>query len=356
MFPHQISEMPVGKLRPGKNNMRIHSKRQIEQIIKSIKRFGWTCPILIDECGNILCGVGRWLAAQKMGLTKVPVIPLSHLGDIEKRALMLADNKIAANAGWDRGMPAQELGELSDLLPEIDLDIEITGFSAPEIDMLLGELIDPEADPVDLPPAPAQTTVSQKGDLWTLGSHRLACGDACSETDVRALMSDARAAMVFADTPYNISIKAIVGRGKIKHREFATASGEMSRAEFVDFLTAWMRLAARFSSDGSIHFGCIDWRHVGEMLAAGENVYSELKNIVVWAKSNAGQGSFYRSQHELIFVFKNGEASHQNNIELGKHGRNRSNLWSYSGENAFRAGRMDGLAVHPTLAVIYRTR
>lgn len=349
MYRHTITEVAIGKIRPSRNNVRTHSKRQVEQIIAAIRRFGWTYPLLVDDEGNILCGVGRWLAAQKMGLTKVPVIPLSHLDDSEKRALMLADNKIAANAGWDRRMLAQELGELSDLLPEIDLDIEITGFSAPEIDMLLGELIDPEADPADLPPAPAQTAVSQKGDLWTLGSHRLACGDACNETDVRALMGDAHAAMIFADTPFNISIKAIVGRGKIKHREFATASGEMSRAEFVDFLTAWMRLAARYSSDGSIHFGCIDWRHVGEMLAAGENVYSELKNIVVWAKTNAGQGSFYRSQHELIFVFKNGEASHQNNIELGKHGRNRSNIWHYAGVNSFRAGRMDELAVHPTV-------
>ncbi len=319
MYRHTITEVTIGKIRPSRNNARTHSKRQVEQIIAAVRRFGWTYPILVDDEGNILCGVGRWLAAQKMGLTKVPVIPLSHLGEIEKRALMLADNKIAANSGWDRNVLARELGELSVLLPEIDLDIEIKGFSAPEVDMLLGELIDPEADPADLPPAPAQTAVSQKGDLWTLGEHRLACGDACLETDVHVLMGGDSAAMIFADTPYNRAIRAIVGRGKIKHREFAAASGEMSPAQFIKFLTQWMRLAARFSDEGSIHFIAIDWRHLTEILQASQDVYGSPKNLAVWIKTNAGQGSFYRSQHELIFVFKNGDAPHQNNIELGKH-------------------------------------
>jgi DNA modification methylase len=340
--------MAIAKLRPNKRNARTHSKKQIEQIVNSIRRFGWTYPILVDELGNILCGVGRWLAAQKLGLAKVPVISLTHLGDTEKRALMLADNKVASNAGWDRKLLAAELGELAVLLPQIDLDLGITGFEGGEIDGL-HDCFGLERDPVDELPQLDVRSTTRLGDLWLLNDHRLYCGDSCEEADVRALMGRRLAAMAFQDPPYNVKIKATVGRGKIKHREFAFASGEMSPSQFVAFLKKWMRLAVQFSEDGSIHYICIDWRHLAEILAAGEDIYTELKNVVVWAKTNAGQGSFYRSQHEFIFVFKNGDASHQNNIELGRHGRNRSNVWTYAGVNSFKAGRLDELTVHPTV-------
>jgi DNA modification methylase len=187
------------------------------------------------------------------------------------------------------------------------------------------------------------------GDLWVLGRHRLLCGDATKADDVATLMGGDRAALVFTDPPYNVAVSSIQGRGHIKHREFVSGSGEMSRDEFQRFLADSLGLAAKHSAEGSIHYVCMDWRHLGEMLAAGEQVYGELKNLVVWAKTNAGQGSFYRSQHELIFVFKSGDAPHLNNVELGKHGRNRSNLWSYPGVNSFRAGRLDDLSVHPTV-------
>jgi hypothetical protein len=352
MSLHQIAEMQVCKLRPSKRNARTHSKKQIEQIINSIRRFGWTYPILVDEQGNILCGVGRWLAAQNLGLAEVPVIVLSNLGDTEKRALALADNKVAANAGWDRKILAAELGELAVLLPDIDLSIEITGFEAAEIDSLMGDLIDPELHPADTLPEIDQIPISRRADLWLLGRHRLICGDACSDADVRVLMGRERAAMVCADSPYNVCIAATVGRGKIKHREFASASGEMSPAQFTQFLTDWMMLAARYSDAGALIFAFMDWRHLGEILAAGRQVFSELKQLIVWAKTNAGQGSHYRSQHELIFMFKNGGGPHQNNIQLGRHGRNRSNLWSYAGVNTFRTGRLDDLSVHPTVKPI----
>jgi DNA modification methylase len=336
-------------LRPSPRNARTHSKKQIEQIISSIRRFGWTYPILIDELGNILCGVGRWLAAQKLGLSEVPTITMGGLRDAEKRALILADNKIAANAAWDRKILAAELGALAVLLPEIDLTLEITGFEAGEIDSLMGDFVDPECDPADeLPQLPSIST-SRLSDLWQLGSHRLLCGDSCEEAHIRALMGRRLAAMAFADPPFNVRINAVVGRGKIKHREFALASGEMSPSQFIAFLKRWMKLAAQFSEDGSIHYICMDWRHLAEVLSAGEAIFTELKNVVVWAKTNAGQGSFYRSQHEFVFVFKNGDGPHQNNIELGRHGRNRSNLWTYAGVNTFRAGRLDDLAVHPTV-------
>jgi DNA modification methylase len=338
------------RLRPNKRNARTHSKKQIQQLADVIARFGWTYPILTDENLQIICGHARWQAATELRIKEVPVIVMTGLRDAEKRALALADNKIPANAGWDRSTLAAELGELASLLPECNLDLEITGFGAAEIDSLAGDLTDPENDSADdIPSLSAATPISQTSDLWELGQHRLICGDACDEPAVKQLMGIERASMLFADPPYNVRIGNTVGRGKIKHREFVSASGEMSPAQFIDFLDRWMTLAAHYSEDGSIHYACIDWRHLNEILTAGRRVYSEPKNVVVWVKTNAGQGSFYRSQHEFILVFKNGDAPHCNNVELGKHGRNRSNVWTYAGVNSFRAGRMDELSVHPTV-------
>jgi DNA modification methylase len=346
----QIVMTPVDKLRPTNKNARTHSNKQIQQIADSIRQFGWTSPIVVDESGKIIAGHGRFAASLDLRLRRVPTIVVSGLSDAEKRALALADNKIAANAGWDRSTLAAELGELATLLPEISLDISITGFDAAEIDALATDFVDPEREPADEIPAVSDANaITQAGDLWKLGEHRLLCGDARDEGALRTLMGNDPASMVFADPPYNVQIAAIVGRGRTKHREFAAASGEMSRAQFAVFLKGWIKLATEHSENGSIHYVCIDWRHLAEMLAAGEGIYSELKNIVVWAKTNAGQGSFYRSQHEFILVFKNGNAPHRNNVELGKHGRNRSNVWTYAGVNSFRSGRMEELSVHPTV-------
>jgi DNA modification methylase len=345
----QVKMVAVGKLRPHQRNARTHSKKQIRQIAESIRRFGWTYPILTDEHGNILAGHGRFKAAELLGLREVPVIAVTGLNETEKRVLALADNKIAANAGWDRAVLAAELGELAVLLPECNLNIEITGFEPAEIDSLMGDLVDCEDDPADEIPVLANRAISRLDDLWLLGRHRLLCGDATKASDVSKLMGGKDAAMVFTDPPYNVRISSIQGRGRIRHREFVTASGEMSEAEFTRFLTDSLTLAAKHSADGSIHYVCMDWRHVGEALAAGKEVYAELKNLIVWAKTNAGQGTFYRSQHELIFVFKNGDAPHVNNFELGQHGRSRSNVWTYAGVNTFRAGRLDDLSAHPTV-------
>jgi len=349
MPPHRAIMMQVRKLRPSKRNARTHPKKQIRQVSNSILKFGWTYPILIDEDGNIICGHARRESAIELGIKEVPVIILSGLSDAEKRALALADNKIPANAGWNREILAAELGQLASLLPECNLTLEITGFEPAEFDALVADFSDSHQDPADEPTQLALLPVSRKADFWLLGHHRLLCGDACDESNMRALMGRDRAAMVFADPPYNVRVCPIVGRGKIKHREFAFAAGEMSPDEFTKFLESSLSLAAQYSRAGSIHYVCMDWRHLGEALAAGKGVYSELKNLVVWAKTNAGQGSFYRSQHELILVFKNGDGPHQNNIELGRHGRSRSNLWSYAGVNSFRAGRLDELAIHPTV-------
>jgi DNA modification methylase len=287
-----------------------------------------------------------------LGLHEVPVIVVAGLSEAQKRAYALADNKIAANAGWDRKALAAEITELAALLPEIDLDISITGFEAAEIDALMGDLVDPENDPADAVPEVDPEPVSRRGDLWILDRHRLLCGNATTASDVCRLMGGESAAMVFTDPPYNLRIGSIQGRGKIRHREFVAASGEMPPEKFVRFLQRCLSLAAKHSADGSIHFVCIDWRHYADLLAAGEKVYAELKNLVVWVKTNAGQGSFYRSQHEFICVFKNGDAPHINNFELGQHGRTRTNVWTYAGVNTFRAGRLDDLSLHPTVKPI----
>ncbi|MBR0904555.1 ParB N-terminal domain-containing protein [Bradyrhizobium liaoningense] len=337
-------------LKASKYNARTHSKKQIQQIANSILRFGWTSHILADDKGNIIAGHGRHLAAVALGLKTVPVITASHLTEVEKRALALADNKIADNAGWDRGKLVAELGELANLLPEINLDLSITGFEPAEIDALVADFADLSSDPADQPlPVHRCDPISRVGDLWQMAAHRLFCGDACCEADVAALMGGQLAAMLFADPPYNVSIKKTVGRGSIKHREFLQGSGELTVAQFTSFLGQSMQLGAQHSHAGSIHFFCMDWRHIAETITAGKGVYGDLKNLIVWVKTNAGQGSFYRSQHELICAFKNGDASHLNNIEQGKHGRNRSNVWTYAGVNTFRKERLQDLSVHPTV-------
>jgi ParB-like chromosome segregation protein Spo0J len=307
--PVQINLIPLRDLKTSTRNARTHSKKQVNQIANSMVAFGWTCPILIDKHGNIIAGVGRYLAAPQLGLKKVPVIVICGLSDAEQRALALADNKIAANSGWDRAVVAAELGELATLLPECDLDLEITGFEPAEVDALVADFGGSERDPADEIPTIEPIAVSRPDDVWALGDHRLVCGDAANDIHAGALMGRERAAMVFADPPYNLQVASVVGRGKIKHLEFASASGEMSRDEFTIFLKNTFSLAGHYSREGSVHYVCIDWRHLTEILAAGEEIY-ELKNLVVWVKTNAGQGSFYRSQHELIMVFKNGDGPH----------------------------------------------
>ena len=349
MQHRKIAFVSVRKLRPNKRNARTHPQKQIRQIENSYRRFGWTNPIIIDESNAILAGHGRYQAALQLGLREVPVIVVAGLSDAEKRALALGDNKIAANAGWDRQLLAEELSDLAKLLPDCNLDLEITGFEPAEIDSLLGDLVDRELDPADDVLPPKKTAISKIGDLWELGSHKLLCGNAQSGVDIRRLMGTESAAIVITDPPYNLPIRRVQGRGRIKHGNFTQGSGEKSPADFIRFLRIVLSLAAKHSIKGAILFVFMDWRHIGELLAAGSAVYFELKNVVVWVKTNAGQGSFYRSQHELIFVFKNGDGPHVNNFQLGQHGRNRSNVWTYPGVNTFRPGRMDDLAMHPTV-------
>lgn len=345
----KVATALVSALNRNARNTRTHSKKQILQIADSIRAFGWTQPILADDKGNVIAGHGRLAAALELKLKKVPVIYCTELNEVQKRALAIADNKIASNAGWDRALLATELGELATLFPELNLDLEITGFEPAEIDSLMGDFIDAEANPSDFVPSLESNATSRMSDLWMLGEHRLLCGDCRRADHLKHLMGKTRAFMVIADPPYNVRVSSVQGRGKIKHREFSVASGEMSSEQFTNFLATSMKLAVEFSHDGSMHFFFMDWRHTSEILAAGKTIYDGLKNMVVWVKSNAGQGSLYRSQHELVFVFKSGEGRHQNNIELGRYGRSRSNVWQYAGVNTFRKDRLAELTVHPTV-------
>ena len=340
----------VDSLRPRPNNPRTHNAAQIQQIARSIERFGFCNAVLIDDDGGIIAGHGRILAAVQLGMDEVPAIRLTDMTADEIRAYVIADNKLALNAGWDTELLGIELQYLSDI--DIDIDVAITGFEVPEIDILISGL-----SPVDDPAADVQPDVDpdsptpvQPGDLWLLGRHRLLCGNATKPEDVAKLMAGEQAQMVFVDPPYNVPIDGhVCGLGRIKHAEFAMAAGEMSVTEFTAFLTTTLGHLAEHSVDGSIHFVCMDWRHLPELLDAGGNVYDEIKNLCVWAKTNAGMGSLYRSQHELVAVFKNGATPHINNVELGRHGRSRSNVWTYAGVNTFGGDRLEALASHPTV-------
>jgi DNA modification methylase len=346
----QIIDRDITSLRPYARNARTHSKKQVKQIAPSIERFGFTNPVLISDAGEIIAGHGRVEAAKLLGMTRVPTLALSHLSETERRAYVLADNKLALNAGWDREILAIELQALVDL----EFDVELTGFSLAEVDFALDDAreSDPSASdaPEDSVPSVAGPAVTRTGDLWQLGRHRLLCGDTRSAADVDALMGSDHADLLFTDPPYNVAIDGhVCGLGSVKHREFAFASGEMSASQFTAFLTETLSNMSRVMRDGAIAFVCMDWRHMRELLDAGEAAFTELKNLVVWNKTNGGMGAFYRSKHELIFVFKVGTAPHTNSFGLGETGRYRTNVWDYAGISSIGAGRAEELAMHPTV-------
>lgn len=346
-----IEYLKASELRPHPRNARTHSRKQIRQIADSIRQFGFTNPLLIDSQNVILAGHGRLAAAKSIGLEQIPCVRLEGMTAQQKRAYVLADNKLALNAGWDEELLALELQGLMEI--DLDFDIGITGFSIAEIDSLIEGLAPQDAGDPDeewMPGDNQRSPVTRLGDIWLLGPHRVICGDSLLAATCDALMQGEKAEMVFTDPPYNVPIDGHVGGlGKIRHQEFAMASGEMTSDEFNQFLAKTFQNLVQNSIDGSIHFICMDWRHMKEVLKAGEATYSELKNLIVWAKDNGGMGTFYRSRHELVFAFKNGVAPHINTFELGQHGRYRTNVWQYRGVNTLKAGRMDELALHPTV-------
>jgi DNA modification methylase len=340
------------KLNP--KNARQHSRKQVGQIAESMRTFGTVLPVVLDPEDTVIIGNGRVLAGRKLGFCELPTVKLKHLTPAQFQALAIADNRLAENSVWDDRILAEQLNELSAV--DLGFSIEITGFDIGEIDVRI-EALNGEADgngdlADDIPSIPSKPPVTRPGDLWLLGPHRLYCGSALDPAAYATLMHGALATMIFTDPPYNVRIDGHAsGLGAIRHREFAMASGEMDETEFKAFLTSSCALLTKNSIDGAIHFVCMDWRHIYELMTVGREIYSELKNICVWVKNNGGMGSFYRSRHELVLVFKQGGGSHRNNVQLGRFGRNRTNVWEYPGANSLGRGTEEGnlLALHPTV-------
>ncbi|MGB0125750.1 MAG: DNA methyltransferase [Silvibacterium sp.] len=345
-----IAYQSVGTLKLNPRNSRTHTKRQIRQIADSIQAFGFNNPVLLDEANTIIAGHGRLSAAKLLGIAEVPTIRLGDLSPDQIRAYVIADNRLAEKAGWDKSILAIELQHLLSI--ETEFNITVTGFEIPEIDLLLSPGGD-TADADDLFEVEGSSeSVTQPGDIWSLGKHRILCGNAMEQASYSRLLGTKRAGVVFIDPPYNVPIDGnVCGKGAIRHREFQMASGEMSEFQFVSFLASSLKLLARHSVTGSVHFVCMDWRHVGELLTAGKQVYDSVLNLCVWVKNVGGMGSFYRSRHELVFVFRNGEGKHRNNIQLGQYGRNRTNVWEYPSINSLSKSGDEGnlLALHPTV-------
>jgi len=344
----QIQYRAVVDLALDPRNPRQHSQRQVDQIADSIREFGFLMPVVVDHTAQVVIGHARVLAAKKLDMPQIPVVEIKHLSKAQLKAFRIADNRLAQHSHWDERLLAESLLELKEL--DRDFDLSITGFSLPEIDLAIQKLSEPVVENIDDTSSETGVQVCQLGDVWELGGHHVHCGDATSDATFERLMTDNRADVVFVDPPYNVRIDGHVsGNGKVRHREFAQGSGELSREDFIRFLAGSCTLLKNYSKSGAIHFICMDWKHVGQLLAAGQEVYTELKNIVVWVKSVAGMGSLYRSQHELICVFKAGTGRHINNIELGKNGRHRTNVWRFDSAGTQARKGNNVLQLHPTV-------
>jgi DNA modification methylase len=349
-FRPAVTQTAISDIKSKINNSRQHSDRKIDMLAGSIQRFGFVIPVLIDDENRLITGEARTRAALRIGLSEIPAIRVSHLTAEERRAFAIADNRLSEKATWDEALLANELSFLAKI--DIDFDFSCIGFETAEVDILLDASSTTAVSAADILPVieADKPATSKIDDLWILDDHRLLCGDARDPSAYDALLAGKEAMMVITDPPFNVPVNGHVGgAGAIKHREFVMASGEMSDDAFRCFLRSSLDNAARYSADGSIHYVFMDWRHIDVLSDAIKGIYSELKNICVWNKTNAGMGSLYRSKHELVFVYKVGTAPHINNIELGRHGRYRTNVWDYAGINSFGRDRDSLLALHPTV-------
>lgn len=344
-----ITSLPLAALKPYDRNTRTHTDHQIGLIAASIEQFGFNNPILIDQDNRIVAGHGRYETARRLELATVPTVLLDHLKPQQVRAYHIADNRLAELSEWNRDMLRLEIADFLalDLEGSLEFDLPALGFTTPALDVLFAESDEKGTEPerVNLPDDGTQA-VTRPGDLWCLGKHRMLCGDALDPAVLGVVMESEKAQLVFTDPPYNVPVRGHVRAGK-GHREFAMASGEMSEVQFRQFLTHSLDLVVRNLVDNGLLMVCMDWRHISELIAVGRELGFGLVNLCVWAKTNAGMGSLWRSQHELIAVF--GRGRHLNNVELGWHGQHRSNLWTYAGVNTFRRGRAADLADHPTV-------
>lgn len=339
-----IEYLPVEVLRPADRRVRQAEAAQVARVELSLKRYGVCSPVLIDKDGRIIHGHVVYEAACRLGLEKLPTIRIDHLNESQRRALSIALNRTAETGSWDIDALKLEFEELI----ELDEDVISTGFELAEIDALLIEEVPDQQEAEELPGVP-KTPVSQPGDIWCCGEHRLAQGDARDPSVYERLFVETEAArFVLTDPPFNVPVRGHC-TSQSHHREFAVAHGELSREEFATFNVEWMRPALGCLVDGGLVATFIDWRSVELILATGRELDLELLNLIVWNKSNGGQGSLWRSQHELAPVFKKGIESHKNNVELGRWGRYRSNVWNYPGASTLGSDAREGLVVHPTV-------
>lgn len=345
---HQVRTLTFlspDEVKANPKNPRKHARAQIRALAKSIESFGFNAPILIDRGKMIIAGHGRLEAAKLLKLARIPVIALDDLNEAQAKAYMLADNKLTDRSSWDDPLLAQHLKELSEL--SVDFDIDATGFQMPEIDLRILSLDEEEMDAADNFEMSNEAPVTRVGDVWLLADHLLCCGSSLKAETYAGFPPEITAKAIFADPPYNVRVNGHVsGLGKIKHREFSQASGEMTEEEFQIFLVQAIKLASQRCADGAVEFWCMDWRHIAEMHTAGLKNGLELINLCVWAKTNGGMGTFYRSRHELVFVFKKGGEAYRNNVQLGCFGRNRTNVWHYPGANVPSSDKT--LRYHPT--------
>jgi DNA modification methylase len=346
----EIEHVAVEVLRAPTRQLRRHSERKLAKLQANIRRFGFLCPLLAGADNELIVGVARLQVARRMGLKRVPLIRASHLSPEDIRIFRIADNRLTELSDWDEDNLGLELKELSAL--DLGFSLELSAFDAAEIDLRI-DALSPPSPGENLAEAelePPVSPTSRLGDLWRLGDHSILCGDALQPPAYEALMGNEQARMIAADLPYNLKIDGHVGGlGKVHHRPFAMASGEMSEEEFTDFLSKVFLVNRSVLMRGGLAYYFMDWRHCHEITTAQRRAGFDLINLCIWAKTNGGMGSLYRSRHEMVFVFGERRQAHVNNVQLGRFGRYRTNVWEYPGANSFRKGRDQDLADHPTV-------
>lgn len=349
----KIEYVDIDRIAPFENNPRIHPEKQIRMLVASISKSGFNNPLLVAPAKGgkheLIAGHGRVEAARRLSITSLPAIVLGHLNANERRAYCIADNAIMLKGEWSLDLLQSELAFQMDW--DCEFNADAFGFEIGEADALIkGARREADANqeqPVEEPDR-KEEAITKRGTLWNVGPHRILCGDALDEGCWSALMQNEKANVTISDMPFNVPIRGHVS-GSGRHSEFAMASGEMSEDEFARFVSDALELQSRYAHDRSLSYQFIDWRSVELMIREGRRHYDALINLCVWVKSAAGMGSFLRSRHELICVFRKGKATHRNNVELGKHGRYRTNVWEYPGCTGFSAEREDNLAMHPTV-------
>ncbi|AGH97679.1 DNA modification methylase [Micavibrio aeruginosavorus] len=345
---YAVQQWPIDELNVSSKNPRKITEKQKDKASSLVHATGFMMPIVVDQKKQVVIG-HEWLEAAKiLGLDDVPVIHLSDLSEADARALRIGYPKIIDLGEWDVTILAEEF----EIMLNDKIDLSTTGFDLPEIDIILSEgrseNNDKDNEIVEI--APSQEAVSKLGDLWLLGKHRILCGSATDPESYKILMGDQVAQAIISDPPYNVPNQGHTGgRGTVKHREFPQAHGEMTEGQFIEFLSQYLTSSTHHLCEGGLVYSFMDWRHEYEMLSASRSADLQKINLVIWNKNNGGMGSLYRSKHELVYVLKKGKAKHINNVELGKNGRYRTNVWDYAGVNSFKKDRMKELSTHPTV-------